>query len=107
MSGQISNPRRCARYAFGLAITALVNSAAVGAEEWTEDKIACAEQEALLNILVEAHGAAPSVATEKLASEAVSLTQMRTACDYGPAREAAALYDPLIADLTASLHRKN
>ena len=54
-------------------------------------------------MLVEAHGAAPNFALDKLSDEAITLGQMNTACYNGRANEALAFYDRLNAELTASL----
>ena len=103
----ITNSMRRTSYLVGLAALLLANSAAIAAEETSSGSTACAEREALLMTLVEAHGSAPNFATDLLATKGVALIQMRTACENGHAKDAAAFYDQLIADLTASLAQPN
>jgi hypothetical protein len=67
----------------------------------------CAEREVLLMVLVEAHGAFPNAAFDKLAAEGLGLMQARITCEYGEAREAIVFYDRLIADLTTALAQKD
>ena len=103
----ITNSMRRTSDVVGFAVLLLANSAAIAAEETSLGSTACAEREALLMTLVEAHGAAPNFATDKLATEGVALMQMHTACDNGHAKDAAAFYDQLIAELTASIAQPN
>lgn len=103
----IRNSMRGTSYVVGLAALLLANSVAIAAEETSSGSTACAEREALLMTLVEAHGAAPNFATDKLETEGVALMQMRTACDNGHAKDATAFYDQLIAELTASIAQPN
>ena len=91
----------------GLGLALLGHNAASAAEHAGAGSIVCAEREVLLMVLVEAHGAAPNVATDKLAAESMGLIQARTACNNGRAPEAIAFYDRLIGDLTASLPHKD
>jgi hypothetical protein len=67
----------------------------------------CAQREVLLMVLVEAHGAFPNAASDKLAAESVGLIQARIACDNGKAREAVVFYDRLIAELTTALAQRD
>jgi hypothetical protein len=87
----------------GLAVPLLGNNSAISAEEAGASSIVCAEREVLLMVLVEAHGASPNAASDKLAAEGVVLTQARTACANGHASDATVLYDRLIAELATSL----
>jgi hypothetical protein len=105
MLGRIPNPFRCTAYVAGITVAFLCSSVtAISAEQANTGSNVCAEREALLMILVEAHGAAPNFASDKLAAESVALAQTRSACDNGHAKDAAALYDRLIDELTVSLN---
>jgi hypothetical protein len=86
---------------------ALLANITASAEEPNSDAIACAKREALLMMLVEAHGAAPNFATDKLAAENLSILQARSACDNGHVSDAVVFYDRLIAALTTSLRQQN
>jgi hypothetical protein len=105
MLGRIPNTFRCAVYVAGIAVALLCSSvAAISAEETNSGSDVCAQREALPLTLVEAHGAAPNFASDKLAAESLALAQTRSACDNGHAKDAAALYDRLIDELTVSLN---
>lgn len=102
MLGRIPNAFRCAVYVAGIVLCSSV--VAISAEETNSGSDVCAQREALLLTLVEAHGAAPNFASDKLAAESLALAQTRSACDNGHAKDAAALYDRLIDELTVSLN---
>ena len=87
----------------GLVVTLAGVTAAISAEDMSASSIVCAERQSLLMVLVEAHGAGPNAASDKLAAEGVALRQAQTACDNGHGNDAAAFYDRLIAELTTSL----
>jgi len=90
----------------GLAIPLLVTSGAIAKEEDNATYLACAQREALLEMLVEAQGSGASEAVDKLSAGAVTLQQMSTACYNGRAKEALAFYDNLIAELTPAAYRR-
>jgi hypothetical protein len=90
-----------------MTVVLLASGAAFASDEASSSSIACAEREALLMTLVEAHGSAPNAASSKLGAESVSLVQARTACDNGHGPDAMALYDRLIAELATSLAQQN
>ena len=104
---RITYPMRSALCAAGLGLALLGHNAASAAEHAGASSIVCAEREVLLMVLVEAHGAAPNAAIDKLAAESLGLIQARTACSNGKAPEAIAFYDRLIGDLTAALPHKD
>jgi hypothetical protein len=60
----------------------------------------CAEREALLQTLVEAHGRVPNAASTLLQEMAITIGRARAACDDDQA--GAAIYDSLIARLVSS-----
>ena len=105
MHTPVINPVRRISWVAGLGIAVLAGNAAISGEQ--PSSMACAERETLLMMLIEAHGAAPNPASDRLAMESVSLHRMRTACDNGGAADAVALYDRLIAALTMSAAQKN
>jgi hypothetical protein len=104
---RIAYPMRSALCVAGLGLALLGHNAANAAEHAGAGSIVCAEREVLLMVLVEAHGAAPNAAIDKLAAESLGLIQARTACSNGKAPEAIAFYDRLIGDLTAALPQKD
>ena len=104
---RIAYPMRSALCAAGLGLALLGHNAASAAEHAGASSMVCAEREVLLMVLVEAHGAAPNAATDKLAAESLGLIQARTACSNGRAPEAIVFYDRLIGDLTAALPHKD
>src|SRR5215470_3543138 len=61
----------------------------------------CAQREALLQTLVEAHGQIPNAASALLAESSITIAQARSACDDGRVEAALAVYDSLIARLTS------
>jgi hypothetical protein len=63
----------------------------------------CPQRELLMMILLEAHGAAPNAASDKLAGESLGLMRARIVCDSGKARDAIIFYDRPIAELTTVL----
>ena len=82
---RITYPMRSALCAAGLGLALLGHNAASAAEHAGASSMVCAEREVLLMVLVEAHGAAPNAATDKLAAESLGLIQARTACSNGRA----------------------
>ena len=107
MHTPVINPVRRISWVAGLGIALLAGNAAISGEQPSSSSMACAERETLLMMLIEAHGAVPNPASDRLAMESVSLHRMRTACDNGGADDAVALYDRLIAALTMSAAQKN
>jgi hypothetical protein len=59
----------------------------------------CAEREALLHTLLEAHGQIPNAASALLAESSTAIAQARAACDDGRGEAALAIYDRIIAKL--------
>ena len=107
MCKRIAYPKRCLSCLAGLAIALLGNNRAAVAEDAGASSIVCAKREVLLMILVEAHGAFPNAASDKLAAESAALMLARSACENGHAREAVVFYDRLIAELTKSLAERD
>ena len=107
MRERIASPICCVSCLAGLAIALLASDRAAVAEDADASSIVCAKREVLLMILVEAHGALPNAASDKIAAEGVALMLARTACDNGNARDAIVFYDRLIAELTKSLAKRD
>jgi hypothetical protein len=107
MRKTITYRQRCASCLAGLAMACFVPNGALATEDAGAGSVLCARREALLMILVEAHGAFPNAASDKLAAESAALMQARTACDTGQALDAIVFYDRLIAELTTSLAQRN
>jgi len=91
----------------GLAVMLATVNAAISAAGTGSSSAACAAREVLLMALVEAHGAAPNIASEKLAAEGAAIMQARAACDDGRVNDAVALYDRFIGELTTAMARRS
>jgi hypothetical protein len=91
----------------GTAIALMSLGVATSAAQPSRTVAMCAEREALLELLIEAHGAAPNRSSVILDNNAVALIHARAACDEGRSTEAIATYDHLIGEMTASLQRLN
>ena len=81
----------------GITIALPGNDGTVAAKDVSTNTIVCAEREVLVMVLVEAHGAFPSVA------DSATLIEARTACANGHVRHATRLYERLVTNLRTSL----
>jgi len=99
MPTRIANPMRWKVYAGGLAFMLLTIGSANSAEQSASSETTCAEREALLAALVEAHGEVPNATSAKLTEASITIMQARAAGADGRANDAMALYDRLIAEL--------
>ena len=99
MRKRITNSMRRMSCLACLTVAVLANNDAISGEDAGARAIVCAEREVLLMVLVEAHGALPNAASDKMAAEGMMLMQARTACDRGQVGDATMLYDRLIAGL--------
>jgi len=79
----------------GITTALLGNSGTIAAKDVGTS--VCAEREVLVMVLVEAHGAFPSVA------DSATLIEARTACANGHVRHATRLYERLVTNLRTSL----
>jgi hypothetical protein len=103
----IANSMRGTACVACLAVTLAIISASISVAETGTGSAACAAREVLLLALVEAHGAAPNVASEKLVAEGATIEQARAACDDGRVNDAVALYDRFIGELTTAMAHPN
>jgi hypothetical protein len=104
---KVPHPTRSALCVAGVTLALLGNNGASAAEDAGASSMVCPQRELLLMILLEAHGAAPNAASDKLAAESLGLMHARIACDSGKAREAIIFYDRLIAELTTALAQRD
>jgi hypothetical protein len=86
--------------AIGLVVATMTLGVAMCAAQTSTNITICAERENLLEMLIEAYGTAPNATLE---NNGASLMQARAACDDGHITAAVAVYDRLIANMTASL----
>jgi len=87
----------------GIAIALMCQSPALSAPAANKDSMVCADKEALLSVLAEAHGTVPNPASLNLTDQALTITQARYACANDRAADALPVYDRLIGQLTESL----
>jgi hypothetical protein len=88
-----------------LALLVLPTTAATAGEHAAGAAL-CAEREALLQTLVEAHGQIPNAASALLAESSIAIAQARADCDDGRGEAALAIYDRLIAKLASPDERE-
>jgi len=84
-----------------LAFTLLTVGSAKPAEQNTSNQYICAEQEVLLEALLEAQGETPKAGSPELDKRSILIVQARAACRDGRVNDALVIYDRLIGKLEA------
>jgi hypothetical protein len=87
----------------GLAVTLLGIHGAL-AQSVTDSRL-CAARDLEVVVLIEEHGAANDIVSERLAKAAMTQMEARAACSNGRAAEGVALYDDIIRGLDAMFSR--
>jgi hypothetical protein len=106
MLARIGYPMR--RKALAACLTFMLPTvAAANCDEGVASTVICAEQETLLEVLVEANSDGPNAASALSAELSVSVVEARAACRDGRVDEAVALYDRVIAGLNSVGNQRN
>jgi hypothetical protein len=90
----------------GIAVWLLCMGGGPAAAQATSARSLCAARDVQVITLIEEHGTANDIASERLSKAGLAQMEARLACSEGRVKEAVALYDGIIGSLGPILSRR-